>query len=130
MNWPKGLKKTHPRKCVLQILEKAGKPLTVMEIHKKIEELGEKVWLSTIYRILDLFEEYNLVIKNPITNEDVTLYMINKHEHEHFAKCLACNKLFSLENCPLEEFKPKIEDENFQVINHRVEFFGYCNSCK
>lgn len=130
MKWPKELKKTYPRKCVLSILENSNKPLTAMEVHKEIEKLGEKVWLSTIYRILDLFEEHNLVIKNPITDEDVSLYIINRQEHEHFAKCISCNNIFHLENCPLEEFQPKIEDGNFQVINHRVEYFGYCTSCK
>lgn len=130
MEWPKELKKTQPRKCVLSILEKADEPLTAMEVHKEIEKLGEKIWLSTIYRTLDLFVEHNLVIKNPITNEDIALYVINKQEHEHFAKCISCNKIFSLENCPLEEFQPKIKDEDFKVINHRVEFFGYCTGCK
>lgn len=130
MKWPKELKKTQPRKCVLSILEKSNEPLTAMEIHKQIEKTGEKVWLSTIYRILDLFEEYNLIIKNPITIDDVSVYVINNHEHEHFAKCVSCNKVFSMENCPLKEFQPKIEDKNFQVVNHRLEIFGYCASCK
>lgn len=130
MKWPKELKKTQPRKCVLSILETANEPLSAMEIHKEIEKLGEKVWLSTIYRILDLFEEYNLVIKNPITVDDVSVYVISNDEHGHFAKCVSCNKVFSMENCPLEEFNPKIEDENFQVVNHRLEIFGYCTSCK
>lgn len=130
MKWPKELRKTKPRKCVLALLEKANRPLTAMEIHQELENQGEKVWLSTIYRILDLFEEYNLIVKNPITDEDVSLYIINKHEHEHFAKCIGCNKLFYMENCPLEEFNPKIEDKNFEIVDHRIEIFGYCNTCK
>lgn len=130
MEWPKELKKTQPRKCVLSILEKANEPLTAMEIHKKIEKLGEKVWLSTIYRILELFEEHHLIIKNPITNDEVSVYVLNKHEHEHYAKCIRCDKIFSIENCPLESFQPKIKDPNFQIVTHRVEIFGYCNRCK
>lgn len=129
MKWPKELKKTQPRKSVLAILERANKPISAMEIHGEIEKLGERVWLSTIYRILDLFQEYNIVIKNPITNDEVSVYMLNKHEHEHFAKCLNCNKIFPMENCPLEEFQPKISDDKFQVLNHRLEIFGYCASC-
>lgn len=130
MEWPKELRKTQPRKCVLSILEKTNKPMTAMEIHKEIEKLGEKVWLSTIYRILDLFEEHNMIIKNPITNDEVSIYVLNKHEHEHYAKCISCNKIFSMENCPLEEFSPQIEDKSFEIINHRIEIFGYCTSCK
>lgn len=130
MEWPKELKRTKPRKLVLSILENNNKPLSAMEIFNVIERRGEKVWLSTIYRILDLFEHYNLVIKNPISSDDVSVYVFNKDDHEHYAKCLTCHRMFTVNNCPLENFSPKIEDEDFQVIQHRVEIFGYCKNCK
>lgn len=130
MEWPKELKKTQPRKFVLGILEKAREPLTAMEIHRKMEILGEKVWLSTIYRTLELFEEYNLIIKNPVSNGEVSVYMLKNHDHTHYAQCISCNKVFSLQSCPLEEFQPKIEGGDFQIIDHRMEFFGYCTKCK
>lgn len=130
MRWPKELKKTQPRKFVLSVLEKANRPLSAMEIHKKIENQGERVWLSTIYRILELFEEHDLIVKNPILTDETSVYVLNKDKHEHYAQCLSCNRTFTMENCPLDNFNPRIEDESFEIINHRIEIFGYCKGCK
>lgn len=130
MKWPKGLKKTQPRQLVLSILERAKKPLSALDVHKQIEDRGEKVWLSTVYRVLDIFEENQMIIKNPITSDEVAVYILNRDKHEHFAQCVSCNRMFTIENCPLDNFHPRIDDESFEIINHRIEIFGYCNKCK
>lgn len=127
--WPAGLKKTKQRKCVLSVLENTKKPLSAMDIFSIIEESGESVWLSTIYRILDFFVKNEMVLKINVMDNDISFYELNNFKHKHYAVCVSCNKILSMENCPMDSFEPKVQDSDFQIIGHNVEIYGYCKSC-
>lgn len=128
-NWPLGLKKTKPRESVLSVMEEAQKPLSAMEICAEIEKLGESAWLSTVYRILELFVNKGVAVKITVMNSDVALYELNRFQHKHYAVCISCHKIIAMENCPMEKFIPKIQDKNFRVMGHNLEVYGYCDSC-
>lgn len=124
-----GLKKTKPRDSVLFVLEHAKKPLSAMEICSEIEKKGDTAWLSTVYRILDLFVKKGVAVKMTIMNTEMAVYELNRFQHKHYAICLGCHKILSMENCPMEKFTPKIKDTNFQVTGHNLEVYGYCSEC-
>jgi Fur family ferric uptake transcriptional regulator len=124
-----GLKKTKPRDSVLSVLEHAKKPLSAMDICAEIEKKGDTAWLSTIYRILNLFVKKGIAVKMTIPNTEMAVYELNRFQHKHYAICLSCHKILSMENCPMEEFIPKIKDSNFQVTGHNLEVYGYCSKC-
>ena len=128
-DWPSGLKKTKPRENVLFVLKTAEKPLSAMEICSKIEENGGSAWLSTVYRILELFVKNGIAVKIAVMNSGVALYELNRFEHKHYAVCIGCHKIISIANCPLERFIPKI-DEDFRVVGHNLEIYGYCRDCE
>lgn len=128
-DWPAGLKKTKPRECVLSVLEHAQKPLSAMEICSEIEKGGNTVWLSTVYRILELLVEKGIVIKLSVMNSEMAVYELNRYKHKHYAVCLNCHKIVSMENCPMEKFMPKLRDEDFHVTGHNLEIYGYCKDC-
>ena len=127
--WPSGLKKTKAREGVLSVLEGADKPLSAMEIYAEIKKNGESAWLSTVYRILELFVKKGVVVKIAIMNNEMAHYELNRFQHKHYAVCLGCHKIISMDNCPMEKFIPKIEDDNFHVIGHNIELYGYCGKC-
>ncbi len=127
--WPDGIKKTKPRERVLSVLEGADRPLSAMDICAQTEKDGSPVWLSTIYRILELFEQKALVIKTTVLNNDLAVYELNRHQHKHYAVCMGCHKIVALQNCPMERFTPEIADRDFHVLGHKVELFGYCREC-
>lgn len=37
-----------------------------------------------------------------------------------------CHKIIAMDNCPMEKFIPKLEDEDFYVMGHKLEVFGFC----
>ena len=87
---------------------------------------GEKAWMSTIYRILELFIKHDMVIKTNILNHDVAVYELNRFEHKHYAVCLNCHRMISMDSCPMDEFIPNLEDKDFRILGHKLEIFGYC----
>lgn len=128
--WPVGIKKTKQRECVLSLLEHAALPLSAMDIYKRLENEGSDVWLSTIYRILELFVKENIVTKTTIMDNDMALYELNRNQHKHYAVCMNCHKVVELVNCPLETFHPKLADKDFHVLGHKLEIYGYCKECE
>jgi Fur family ferric uptake transcriptional regulator len=126
--WPPGLKRTKPRENVLFVLEHAKKPLSAMEICSEIEKDGGTVWLSTIYRILELFVKKDIAVKISVLNNEMALYELNRFQHKHYAVCLGCHKIIMMDNCPMEKFIPKLEDD-FRVVGHNLEIYGYCKDC-
>lgn len=128
-DWPAGLKKTKQRQCVLSVLEQAKKPLSAMEIGSLIEKEEGSIWLSTVYRVLELFVRENVAVKTVITDSEKALYELNRNEHKHYAVCLNCHKVVQIDFCPLEGFAPHLASNDFQVTGHKLEMYGYCKDC-
>lgn len=130
IKWPNGLKRTKTRESVLSVLLDSHSPLSALEIFSEIENRGDSIWLSTVYRVLDAFVENGLVSKTAVLNNEITLYDIKQSGHKHYAVCVDCHKIITMENCPMDDFKPRFADEDIDIIGHKVEIYGYCKDCK
>jgi Fur family transcriptional regulator, ferric uptake regulator len=127
IKWPEGIKKTKQRECVLAMLEYAELPLTAMDIYEKLEEQG--VPLSTIYRILETFTEKGIAAKIAVKENGMAVYELKSNQHRHYAFCMGCHRMIVIENCPMEVFTPELGENNFHVLGHKLEIYGYCNDC-
>lgn len=128
-SWPNGVKKTKQRVCVLSVLEHSDLPMSAMDIYQAIEKEDSPVWLSTVYRILELFVQKGLVLKTTVLDNDMAIYQLNRNQHKHYAICLSCHKVIEMDNCPMETFTPQLADQDFRVLGHKVEMYGYCKDC-
>jgi len=128
-NWPAGVKKTKQRESVLSVLESSEMPLSATDICSKMENHGESAWLSTVYRVLELFVNKGLVIKTNVMNNEMAVYELNRFQHKHYAVCMNCHKIIAMDNCPMEQFMPKFEDDDFHVMGHNLEVYGFCKDC-
>lgn len=128
-SWSSSMKKTKPRIFVLAILKQSDKMLSAQEIHELLIKSGEKANLSTVYRILDVFVEEGLLIKNHYTDEPVSYFEILDEENKDIntAVCLSCKVRSPLESGLVND--EKIENNGFTVKSHRVEVYGYCSDC-
>lgn len=129
--WTK-LKKTKQRECVYKVLAKAGEPMSAAAIYQEIitenPDCGYAV--STVYRVLQAFEERQLVNRTNLPDSDMALYEWNDGEHHHYAICLSCHKKIPLKSCPFHHMELTQEEEEFCVTGHRIEVYGYCGKCK
>ena len=129
MVWSKGLKRTKSREDVLAVLEQAQSPLTAAEICTQIEGTGKAVWMSTVYRVLDTFLEREVAVKTAVLDNGMALYELNSHKHKHYAICIGCQRMLPIDNCPIEEIDKKLKNDDFRVVEHRGEMYGYCKDC-
>ncbi|EGO63357.1 Fur family transcriptional regulator [Acetonema longum] len=128
-NWPAGIKRTRQRESMLSILNNSEKPLSAADICTKMERSGGSAWLSTVYRTLELFVKKGVVIKTNVMNHEMAVYELNRFKHKHYAVCMNCRKIIAIDNCPMEKFIPQLADEDFRVMGHNLEIFGFCKDC-
>lgn len=138
MAFPDSLRKTKSRLKVWEILEKSSKPLTARQIAQQASasgscgEDGKSVWLSSVYRALEAFEEAHVVNRMILKDSPEALYSLTETGHHHYAICLGCKSRTELEGCPFEEEEEHLHTKNddFMVVGHTVEVFGYCKDCR
>jgi Fur family ferric uptake transcriptional regulator len=114
-----GLKVTTHRIEILNIINELNLKSTIKNIIDKTN-----MDVSTVYRTLNTLEENNIIDKSIINDEVV--YTI-KEEHKHYIKCVKCNKVTEIEDCPFD-----IEDdiEGYKIISHSLMIDGICNKCQ
>lgn len=130
--YPQGLKWTRQRKSVYRVLWTAKEPLTANQIYQRAEKLnaGEEYAVSTIYRILAVFEEKELVEKAAWMEDGTVVYELRRGGHRHYAVCLGCHRRIPLQSCPFAHIHLEKETKEFYVTGHKLELYGYCKECR
>lgn len=129
---PAGLKWTRQRKAVYGVLRQASEPLTAVKIYHLAEQgaSGEECALSTIYRILSVFEEKGIIEKEVSMEDGSAAYTLSRGGHTHYAVCLECHRRIPLQGCPFSHVRLEKEAGDFTITNHKLELYGYCRDCK
>ena len=112
------LKVTKQRLEVLNLINELDDNATIKNISNKI-----KIDNSTMYRIIELLLEKNVIEKNLNYNDEI--YFRIKENHIHYIKCIKCHKKEEIEICPIEN----IEEKGFKILNYKIEIDGICNEC-
>lgn len=112
------LKVTKQRLEILNLINELDDNATIKNISNKI-----KIDNSTMYRIIELLLEKNVIEKNLNYNDEI--YFKIKENHIHYIKCIKCHKKEEIEICPIEN----IEEKGFKILNHKIEIDGICNEC-
>lgn len=119
----KGIKLTRQRKEIYNIVR--ANPSTIKEI---IKRKTNDVDVSTLYRIIELFIEKEMFIKN-VDQKGNIYYTVNEN-HTHYINCIKCHKKVKINFCPIDEIGKNIYDEvGYTLIAHNMMFDGICSKC-
>ncbi|WP_027308809.1 Fur family transcriptional regulator [Caloramator sp. ALD01] len=127
-----GYKMTIQRRAIIEVLcENIGKFLSAEDILNLSKNKCPQTNFSTVYRNLEILEELQLVHKTNMDANSTCFYeIIDLDNHHHHIICTQCGKTKAIDFCPLEMFKSNIEDEDFELLDHKVELYGICSECK
>ena len=126
----KKLSLSHPRLLIYQELSNALTPLSPLEIYQNLLKKKKKVGLTSIYRSLDLFESLGFVFKI-INGSNVKYKLCELENHHHHIVCKACGNVVELNFCDISDWSKKVtESTGYQVVDHQLNFYGFCKSCK
>lgn len=120
---------TKVRKEIVQILSEANCLLSQAYILARLNKLKLHPNRSTIFRELLFLAKNRIVMKNTISGTD---YYEIPQDHHHHLICVNCNSISKVEiSSHLEKQEKQIAKQNkFNIINHSLEFYGYCRNCQ
>ncbi|WP_248925718.1 Fur family transcriptional regulator [Paenibacillus hamazuiensis] len=122
----KGWRITDQRRSLATLFAEATGYLSPKDVYEYMRQKYPGVSFDTVYRNLRLLSEMG-VLEQFYLNEGVKFRARCHSHHHHHLICLQCEKTVSFEFCPMKDV-PHLP-ENFQVVNHRFEIFGYCSDC-
>jgi Fur family ferric uptake transcriptional regulator len=126
----KKLRLSHPRLLIYQELSNTNSFLSPQELYQCLLKKQRKIGLTSIYRALDLFESLGMAFK--IMNGSSVKYKLCEiKDHHHHIICKACGNVVELSFCDISDWSKKVtESTGYQVIDHQLNFYGFCKACK
>ena len=122
------IRATKNRILVLELIQKYHKPISVFNLHQKIMG-SRKIDLVTVYRILDLFKEKQIV--REIFDQNGTQYFELACDHNPIHAhtiCNRCKKMECLDNINLDMFS-QMDIKRFHIQDLTVSIRGLCQEC-
>ncbi|HRO62930.1 ferric iron uptake transcriptional regulator [Thermomonas sp.] len=119
-----GLKVTHPRLSILELLEHA-KPrhMTAEDIYRQLLAGGEEIGLATIYRVLTQFESAGLVLKHNFEG-GTAVYELDRGEHHDHMVDVDTGKVVEFHSEEIEALQEQIADANgFEIVGHALVLY-------
>ncbi len=119
-----GLKVTHPRKRILEILEsQRSKHLTADDIYRRLVEAGEEIGLATVYRVLNQFETAGLVVKHNFESGQA-YYELDSGEHHDHMVCVETGKVIEFVSEEIEAAQKKIANAHgYDIEDHSLVIY-------
>ncbi len=124
-----GYKITPQRLAILKILSTSIGHPTINDIYKQIKHLFPTISLATVYKNISVMKDLNEVLELSFSEESNRYDGNYPFPHPH-AICMKCKKIMDCQLENIQDFTQKIiEETGFNIINHRIDFFGICPDC-
>lgn len=119
-----GLKVTHPRMRILELLEQS-KPrhMTAEDIYRHLLEEGEEIGLATVYRVLTQFEAAGLVLKHNFEGGHAVYELDRGGHHDHMVD-VDTGKIIEFESSEIEKLQHEIAARHgYQLEEHSLVLY-------
>ena len=126
-----GLRATHGRIAIVELLDASTVPLTLADIHEKVSKEGCD--FATVFRFVSILENKELV-QRVAWIDGTTRHEIKArdgHHHHHYLICRTCHKVEPLDECVVESFEDQIARERgYAGLSHSLQLSGVCPECQ
>jgi Fur family ferric uptake transcriptional regulator len=119
-----GLKVTHPRMRILELLE-GVKPrhMTAEDIYRQLLDQGDEIGLATVYRVLTQFESAGLVLKHNFEGGHA-VYELDRGEHHDHMVDIETGKVIEFQSDDIEALQSRIAAEHgYEIADHALVLY-------
>jgi Fur family ferric uptake transcriptional regulator len=135
-----GYRITQGREAIMNVLAAAKDHLSAEDIYIKAYAAYPAIGLTSVYRTLEVLVSTGLVYKFDFGDGRARYEMSESprgEEHHHHLVCTGCGRIIDYADFIDEELALLKKTEaglsrkyNFTIINHLIQFYGFCNKCK
>jgi len=125
----RGFRLTPQREMVLKVMHDMEGHVTAEEIHAGVQRISSCVDISTVYRTLELLQEFHLATAVDLGDGQHRYELLSIHGPHHHLHCRSCGKLTRVEQ---EDIQPLMDMlwETFGFaaeLDHLIP--GLCREC-
>ncbi len=119
-----GLKVTHPRMRILELLEQAkSRHMTAEDIYRHLLDEHEEIGLATVYRVLTQFEAAGLVLKHNFEGGHAVYELDRGGHHDHMVD-IDTGKIIEFESSEIEKLQAEIAEKyGYQLEEHSLVLY-------
>ena len=119
-----GLKITHPRLKVLDILEQAEPHhLSAEDVYRQLVDADESVGLATVYRVLTQFVAAGIVERHNF-DDGRAVYEIAKHDHHDHMVDVDSGRVTEFVSEKIEEIQTEIAKQHgYDIVGHELVLY-------
>ena len=120
-----GLKVTHPRMRILELLEgiQPQHHLTAEDIYRHLLENRDEIGLATVYRVLTQFEAAGLVIKHNFEGGQAIYELDRGGHHDHMVD-VDTGKIIECESAEIEAVQRQIAaSHGYELEEHSLVLY-------
>ncbi len=111
-----GLKVTHPRMRILEILDRHdGRHLSAEDIYRQLLEHEDDIGLATVYRVLTQFEAVGIVLKHNFEGGQAVYELDRGKHHDHMVD-VESGKVIEFTSEEIERLQHEIAARHGYVI--------------
>ncbi len=125
-----GLKSTRQRAKIIDVFLNSTGHKNLAQIYAQVARMDPKIGYTTVYRTLKLLTRLGLAAQRKFADGETRYEPTQEGTHHDHLICLGCGKIVEFEDEVLESLQNRIAQQNgFHILQHRMELYGYCNSC-
>jgi Fur family transcriptional regulator, ferric uptake regulator len=128
MKTTSGQRNTRQRQVILEEVQKLTSHPTAATLYEIVRSRLPKVSLGTVYRNLELLARLGLIQKLDFSGGEAR-FDGNVEDHDHL-RCVRCGRVDDVSAPALDLSGEQTNDwGGYQILGHRLEFFGICPKC-
>ena len=119
-----GLKVTHARKRILEVLETSREShLSADDINRILIKNDDEVGVATVYRVLNQFVDTGICIKHNFDSGQAVFELTPAHHHDHMV-CVKTGKVIEFEDELIEKRQEELAKKNgYRIVDHSLVLF-------
>jgi Fur family peroxide stress response transcriptional regulator len=121
---------TPQRVALLRLLATSDGHPSAAQLYDQIKDEFPMTSMATVYKTLSLLREMDEVLELGFSDDD-NRYDGNKpYPHPHLI-CVRCRKIMDPEvNMAQDLVRQVAQQSGYQIISHRLDFYGICPDCR